>query len=470
MARELAQWIQPADPTQGGAVARAEFVVVQAAVFFAPFLVLRPPGILLTLSDGLFMLSLFLRVAAGTVPLRPFGSGSPVWIGGLVLLTSGLLIGSCFNGDALRGLVIVAQYDFAWFFLPLAVMCRPIEQTDRLIRCGIYSMVVICWIGLLFYYTDLDFGVGTKADFDPVTGNGRLSSLLNDANTLAGLIGLAIPLLAYTFSRKGFGIVTAAVCFVTYLVTVVLTSSNGGMLLFAGVMGILFIGRVSLRNVIIVGVVGVVGAVVLTQWGQELLPEVFMKRVGGALDNGDLTQAGTFNFRLNLMREAWAMADQYLLVGAGADQFRILSAYGAPVHNLYLLLLDEGSLVSLLGVFLIFTTPLVTALTQPEDRQSGLHMLTALAAMFAIAFFAMTIPHMYARFFTLPLILAASPMTASIEQGVRQLGRMRAKFGSPSLPLAPTPVQAMGLRLREFGPQLRGLRRHGRGHSTSPNK
>src|SRR3546814_1492658 len=72
------------------------------------------------------------------------------------------------------------------------------------------------------------------------------------------------------------------------------------------------------------------------------LPEVFQGRVGGAIESGDMSQAGTYTGRMDLIREAWGIVEDTMIVGLGVDQYRTISFADTPVHNMYLLLWAEG--------------------------------------------------------------------------------------------------------------------------------
>src|SRR3546814_9093169 len=102
-------------------------------------------------------------------------------------------------------------------------------------------------------------------------------------------------------------------------------------------------------------VLAVAGAVLLAS-GFEL-PEVFQGRVGEALETGDMSQAGTFTGRMDLILEAWEIVEDTMFVGIGVDQYRVVSPTQVPVHNHYLLLWAEGGLLALLRWML----PLPTA-------------------------------------------------------------------------------------------------------------
>ena len=97
-----------------------------------------------------------------------------------------------------------------------------------------------------------------------------------------------------------------------------------------------------LRYVVRVALVVAVAAGLFIASGAPL-PETFQERVGGAVGSGDLSQAGTFVNRSELIEEAWTFAEGNILIGMGVDRYRELSNHDNPVHNLYLLIWNEGA-------------------------------------------------------------------------------------------------------------------------------
>jgi O-antigen ligase len=391
--------------------AQLEYFFVQLAVVFAPFMSIRAPGILLTLSDFLFMISLSLRLLSGGMPLRPFGPGNVIWMGGLVMLVGDLIISSILFGDPLRGIVVGAQYTFGMLFLPMALLRRPQEQVDRLLVCGVIGMILVCLIGLYSYVTGN--GIGAPGEqFETVTGNGRIASLLADANALAGMVALTVPLLAYTLIVKKIWLPIGLGIYVLFAFTIVLASSNSGLLVFALATGAFLLGRLKVSTLAGGLVLAVIAAIVLRFFGDALLPAIFVKRVLPALTSGDISQAGTFTGRLELIKEAASMAHEHLIFGLGADQFRVVSEQRAPVHNLYLILWVEGGLPSMLGWMICLIGAVVTALVDAKNRRTGVTLLVTVTSAGALAALAMTFPHMYARHLIVPLLLSVSPAVA----------------------------------------------------------
>lgn len=394
---QSAEWPQPRVN-----LGEIEFVAVQFAVLLAPFSSFRHPSVFITVSDCFFMLSLALRLTSG-IPLMPLGLGTWLWFSGLSMLMGGLLVSSLVCGDPYRGLIIISQYYFTYACLPLALMCRPYDQCIRLVKCGVISMVLICLFGFAFYFTDYNGGYTRQYVF--VTGSGRMASFVDNPNGLAGLIVLALPLLGFVAFARQIRPVTAVLWLATLLTGLILTSSNTGLL--AATIGALvfLVGRRSVKMLAGAGV----AAYAIIAWGQFFLPAVFQRRVMTAVTSGDVSEAGTYESRYNLMKEAWSMIDQHVWIGLGADQYRLVSEFDLPVHNTYLLLVTEGGAVALLGWLTILAAALLApwiARNQPHGR---LVLLTTITTIVVTTCLSMAYAHMYARFLILPLLLAVSP-------------------------------------------------------------
>jgi O-antigen ligase len=143
-------------------------------------------------------------------------------------------------------------------------------------------------------------------------------------------------------------------------------------------------------------------------------PDVFQKRVLAAFEAGDIEQAGTYKDRLELMREAWQLASETTVLGVGVDQFRELSEEGAAVHNMYLLLWVEGGLPALAGwLLLLLILGAAAGLAYRHDRMAAALGLAVLAS-FTIA--SVAAPHMYGRFWVVPLQVAMAFVFASLRK------------------------------------------------------
>ena len=241
-----------------------------------------------------------------------------------------------------------------------------------------------------------------------VTGGRRLATVLRNPNLAAAINALTMPILMYFWSSGRMKIYFALPMVAISLVTVILTSSNSGLAIMAISLVVYLISiatpklviRLALGGVILVGAFTSLG-------GVDLLPATFQKRVVGALTSGDISEAGTYLSRADLISESISMIseERIIVVGIGADQFRERSVQEAPVHNLYLLLWVEGGLLAVIGWVLFCTVGVLLwfSIRKAGGSKPALAVVaTAVAVFLTIALFN---PHMYARYWTLPMFL-----------------------------------------------------------------
>jgi O-antigen ligase len=382
-----------------------ERILVGAAVFLSLFPSWRYRPYFFTLSDFAFCLSLAAILLTRGLPRAPFGLLTPYWLAGFALMMAALVGSTLVNGDPMRAVVICAQYAFSLLLLPMTIMGRDREATIDLVQVFAAGVFVANLASVILYYS------GYTGDFRFVTGNGRLASFAEGPNGYAQMIALAGPLAIYLWLTGRLATHYAVPLFLLLLVPLVLTSSNGGIAMAAlGVLAFFIVLR-DLRY-LARAAAGVAVCLALTLlWGSYWLPATFEQRVLGALRSGSIEEAGTFEERVALMNEALEMVDDTILLGIGADQYRVRSRYGAPVHNTYLLLWTEGGLPALIGwtsLLLIasFGVLYVGGRHRPEAA-------TAFAVAAIVVFVGFTTGHIYARQSVLPLYLAMALVFAS---------------------------------------------------------
>nr|WP_302476977.1 O-antigen ligase family protein [Ruegeria arenilitoris] len=187
-----------------------------------------------------------------------------------------------------------------------------------------------------------------------------------------------------------------------------LTGSNTGFGAATLGTGMILLLAGGVRTIVAAALLAAIFSATVLQFGDLFLPEVFQRRVFGALSSVDIEQAGTFMDRFALMQEAFQLSNETVWLGLGADQYRTFSSYGAPVHNTYLLVLSEGGVLSLLGLSGFFLSALalgIVAYRSPESRMLGaLTLVTVILFALLLNAFA----HFYARFWHVPLALAMS--------------------------------------------------------------
>lgn len=358
---------------------------------------------LFTLSDLLFIVAFVLRLAGGALNPQPFRSMTVPWLLGFALVLIGLLLASIYNDAPTRWLIVALQYATAYVVLPLICVDLTRETMQRRSLALVAGVAAMEAFGAaVYWYTDGSRDATMSLSHEFITGLHRLGAFMADANWNAAMISMTLPFVLF------LGRVGAIRPWQQLTILMVLCS---GLLLSGSFTGftsalaataaffVLAGGHRKWRPLVGIGLVGL--AVFLAGIP---VPAVFQARVGLALESGNIAQAGTFVGRWALIQEAWNIVDYHTFMGLGADQFREVSADKAPVHNIYLLLWAEGGILALLGWLLMIFVPIGVALMRWRTERSAAALVLAVTLSFVA--FSMASPHMYARSWAVPLILA----------------------------------------------------------------
>lgn len=384
-------------------------VALAGAVLTSAYLSWRPAEILFTLSDILFCAAFLLMIVARRLPLFPFGGLMPVWVVCLAGMLGGMLIGSIVNGDPLRWIVLAVQYCFSFLVLPMLLVGRDPLRTERLFKAAILGVVAMELFGAVVYAMTLEFTPSQlHLGIDFISGSRRLGAFLGDGNWNAAAICSVMPFIFYLAVRERIGAWSARIALAALATGLMLAASVSGFV-SAAMSATLFMvisgKRPPLRSV---AVLAAASALLLASYG---LPKAFEARIAPALTSGDVTEAGTFEGRVELIEQAWAMLEKTQIIGLGADQYRERSPHNVPVHQLYLLLWAEGGLVSLIS-WLGLLAVLIAGIVKAAGRDRLAAGLGA-AVLSTFLFYTTANPHMYARFWIVPLLLAMGPVFAS---------------------------------------------------------
>lgn len=387
-----------------------------ASFFLSWWQVGRLPDTNITISDiFLFICAVAILTSRG-LNAAMFGRMSAAWIAGITLLVGGMLIGSLTHGDFVRWPVVGGQYAFAFLLVPMMLASCPRALIERCAIAYVLGVAVSQAIGLILMNT-LDHATITQyVNRFVVTGNGRLGAMTGEPNSNGAVCTFALVFLLHAFMLDRIRPVFAAFLALFILAGLVASASFTGVaaaILSTGL--VLAFSR--LRTVIVfVLPVALIVAAYVSAGGP--VPAAFEQRVGEALMTGDPTKAGTFVGRTVLIREAWQMADENLAIGLGADGYRRHSVYGMPVHQLYLLVLNEGGLMSFLGLCLIFVAMLVEALlVTSRNRLDGVCCVAVLAVFFI---YTMSLPHMFGRMWNGPPLLFFALANAGLLAAARR--------------------------------------------------
>jgi O-antigen ligase len=359
-----------------------------------------------------FCLSLLTILLTRGLPMTPFGALTPYWMAGFALLIVCLVASSLVNGEPTRAIVVSLQYGFSFVLLPMTIMGRDKEATIGLIRAFALGVFAANLASIVLYYS------GYTGDFRFVTHAGRLSSFVGNPNTNAQMIALAVPLVIYLWLAGRMAVHYLVPLVLIMIVALILTSSNNGLVLAILGVAALFIMLRDLRYLVRAATGLAVCLALILVWSSYWLPETFEQRVLGAVRSGSIDEAGTFEDRVALMAEAIEMVDETMLVGIGVDQYRVVSRFGAPVHNTYLLLWTEGGLGALVGWMSLLLIALFGALF--IGRRHRLEAATGFAVAAIVGLIGFTTGHIYARYTVVPLHLALALVFASAaEAGAR---------------------------------------------------
>ena len=380
---------------------KLELCLAGITAFLAPINAARFAGINITFADITALLCLVIIFANRGVPKRIFGALTEVYFLGLFVFCSSLLLSSIVNGDSVSGLVGVAQYIFAYLILPVVLIRRTHKEAWIIAFAFLAAIVVICLHGIIIIAFDMDVSVRF------VSYSGRLRGLVERVNELGGLLAMSVPLVIVLIRTKWYPFYFGWLLLFSILYTIMLTGSNTGMGCFViAFVGMLLIGDNLLRNLIYLSSIAVVLILFVTILDTGFLPDVFENRVLSAFRTGDIKQLGTLVGRLELVAESIHLAESYLFIGMGFDQYRELSVHGAPVHNIFLLVLNEGGVFALFGFLIlliaIFTQASLVMLRTRSLNAGAFLMVTVIVFSVVIS----GLPHVYARFLVLPWIVA----------------------------------------------------------------
>ena len=357
-----------------------------------------------TVSDiGLLLAGSFLLVR-GRFNIRPFGELSSVWYLAFAAMIGGLLLGSLANGEPVRWLIGSAQYFFAFVFVPMLFMSLDrhlLVQSMKAFVLGVaLSQIIGIVAGQFFDFQDTYWTL----DHGFITPNGRIGAMSGEPNLNGATCAFGFAMLAYLYLSNFITARFAIFCGVAIGWGLLMSASFTGF--SATMFALLLIVTLSgFRGTARIGLPILAAATCYVLLGGPL-PEAFAERVGGAIITGDLSMAGTYVGRTELIKEAWGMAESHLLLGVGLDGYRAESSYGIPVHNLFLLLLNEGGLLSIGG--LLAMLGILLAWFVGTFRWHRLEGSVGLAALGVFIIYAMAIPHMYTRLWTIPIMLCAA--------------------------------------------------------------
>ncbi len=371
-------------------------------VFSVSWHIARPGNINFTISDAAFVVVLLGLIGTSRLNLAPFAGLSAAWLFSLILMLGALFVSTLVNGEITRWLIVALQYSFAYLLLPMMLASFGHKTLQRCVVFYVLGVTFSQAVGnianIFFDYTDTAPYLGNNF----ITGMGRLGAFSGNANNNSAMSGFALVLLFYVVDRRLMNPLLSLVCALFLLWGLLSSASFGGFVICLSASALVMLVRWPQRAIFAFLIIFAIGSAYISS-GLPL-PAPFEQRVLGALSGGGLEEAGTFTGRMELAEEAWRIAEDTLLIGLGADSFRVISMHQAPVHVFPLLLLTEAGLLGLIGFVALLGLMWFRGLSGiSDDPQKG---IICVGVLLIFSLFTLTVPHMYARLWLAPIFLA----------------------------------------------------------------
>lgn len=392
-------------------------------VILTPFMMWRfHPDIQFTFSDGCFLVAAIFAFSSGRLNLAPLGDMWPWWLMSFCLMLFALGASSMINGDPLRFAITGSQYIFAYLALPYFLFSGTQGIELRLAKFFVAAVVAVEAFSVIMFYLHVDQpGSLAWINHNFISGAQRLGSFLGSANRNAALISLTLPFLFYFAQRRLVPVWLCVIGGAILTLALALTASVTGFLASIAGVGIFVVASYGWRAW--KPVAAAMALLALAVAAGLPIPVTFQERVLSAFTEGDISEAGTYGGRMELIEEALAFSDETHVLGLGADQFRAMSEEGAPVHNVILLIWTEGGMFSLLGWALVNGILALIALrTIRYDKTTAALVLSVVLSFFIIS---NASTHFYARLWVVPLLIALRFAVLATQNGQARADELR---------------------------------------------
>lgn len=398
---------------------RIERRLIVLACFLLPFPTIGIPGMPISASDMLFMLTALLLLSRDeTLQFRygAFGKWVSLWLLAGWLINFGLIVSDLLRGNDLESILkVTGQYVWSYFVIPCILLIQPLE----VIRAALFAFL---WGFFISVALGIGIAVGAPALYQRMTAfeifaiEDRVGAFLGP-NAQAKLSAMLLPLvIAYIARRERF-------VWLWWLWVGVVAIGLLGAASFAGffstlvaLLGMVFLMPRLFMKTFIWIVVPIVLLVVFVPlaaplWlGSNL--EAAFTRLSRPLETNSLEAMPSFQIRFQLMQEALEQIHRSPIVGLGAGKYQQYSAFQISVHNTYLLLWSEGGILSFMGILLFVLVPLVFTLVhsfryspkQPTDWSREVYSCYGIGILvFSINIFSNT--YSFSRYTVVPMLL-----------------------------------------------------------------
>jgi O-antigen ligase len=383
---------------------RASRLVFYAATAAIGFLTVRPAASF-TASDWLYFVA-FGLVCAGVLTARgqiEYLLPRSVTIGAALFALGGIVssIGAVAPNASLEVVLRVVYLTLAWFWLATIVLRSRAQLETAVLVWVISASLSASGAVAQFFYGPVIPGGDVHW--------GRMTGFTPHFNNLGGLAATAfVPaLMLATDSRRRSWRLIAVCCLLLLVAGMMLAGSVGGFLA-AVVSTIVWLALrgVTARTVTIFVVAALAGVWLVSAVGYTNAPSPLKRVVSVTSKDVPENQGGTLYSRLDVYGAAWDRIERQPFVGVGLDPESSERALDSDlaVHNIIINPWFSAGLLGLVGVCLLLTGVVGTALELVRDAAKGSRSLeTALfSSLVAFLLFSMGEPILFVRYGWLP--------------------------------------------------------------------
>ncbi len=403
------------------------FLLITACLL-SPFYTLRIGNILFTISDFLFLLTIFyLFIIKGFYfNKQVLLYYSPLFFG-VFLIVFGHSVSVIINGFSDDLITEPLQYLFVYLLLPFILISANEDTILRSIKAYVWGISLVILIGaiLLLFLPDVYKTLESHGIF---IGISRMGSFLG-ANGLAKTVALSIPLL---FLIRKIGLIKKITFYffsIIFLIGILLSSSYGGSI--AAIISLIVTFSLNFliskkKNIILdllkyfiyllLFIVVFSFFLYLDNKLEWNLTSGFQERIINVLVSQEVNEAGSYLIKLDLMRDAIEIISQNPIIGMGPGNYLEQSIYSQNVHNAYLGLWVESGLFSIVGLLIILLTSIFYSLISlsSKTRKLRIYGMTAFVVTLILCINLFTDTTVYVRSTILPMLVLFSLVVKSL--------------------------------------------------------
>jgi O-antigen ligase len=294
------------------------------------------------------------------------------------------------------GIFVVFQYFVCFILFPLTILLHICKETIRInalllsFVAGVLFLNIDAHVNYFFDFSLLSDGFRVKPRFESLAGN---------PNVFGSILCINLVIL-YTLAVQGSlsrytTLLLGCLSFSSITLTASVTSSLLGFLILLSLLWL-----VIKRNILIFGALLSIILLLIQFWNVKYIgPSQFVARVVDPIISFETF--ASHKVREGLVLDALSIISQHLPFGVGAGNYLTVSSSIWKVHNTFLLLLAEGGVIALVGIYLVVYN---LAAKLVNYSVYDVTLMTFVLASLVLLTLCLTSTHLYGRFL-LPIIL-----------------------------------------------------------------